>query len=172
MESVYVVKEKEIKYLVVFFSGEFRKNSIWNNYVHLLCVCVLAVMFCFGFTTIEIIVVEIRWQITGFGCEMGPCELARYKKYSVCGFFDGMPRLSCGAASNMMKFRCRWSFSSRMAATFPHLLVIYWWLDSNSWCFDWLQMISNEVMVLTDSSSSGLTIRSRQSHWNATYNLP
>lgn len=44
-----------------------------------------------------------------------------YKKYSGCGFFDGMPRLSWAAASNMMKFRCSWSFSSRIAATFPHL---------------------------------------------------
>lgn len=47
-----------------------------------------------------------------------------YKKYSVCGFFDGMPRLSCGAASNIMKFLCRWSFSSSIAATFPHLKLL------------------------------------------------
>lgn len=48
-------------------------------------------------------------------------NLPSYKKYSVCGFFDGTPRLSCGAASKIMKFLCKWSFSSRIAATFPHL---------------------------------------------------
>lgn len=44
MESVYVVKEKEMKYLVVFFQENFGRIP-YETIMFICFVCVLAVMF-------------------------------------------------------------------------------------------------------------------------------